>query len=256
MLDQINFLSAITVFLFNLFKLLGKENNEITGVEINSPYVPLNFQLLGITKDNKRGFIDLRRAKIENLSINTKFEHYFNMTRFMPESVICLKLNALSFDSLTGLINKLRKRFNNYKSLVELSLNIFLSNKDIDKMIGITQDFFKLNKPFNLELVAFTLKYVLKEQDVDEVLEIIKNSDNAYNYQDRVKQYHLQFVCGTRTTNQYYIFKLDEKLKNRMKSLCFFIKRHQKFCKLYKTKRILKNIGLFSCGYKKIVYLS
>jgi len=253
-LDEMCYVSSFTVFIYNLLKLLGKENSEISQIEINSEIIPLNFQLVGQNKKNLG--IDLRKTKIENLIFNLKIENYFNITRFIPESIVCLKLSSLTYETLTVLVNKLKKKFNLYKNLIELSLNVYLSNKDLESLLNTTKEFFKLNKPKNIEILNFRMQYVLKNNHVDDILDIIHNKSNVHNYNDKIFNYDLKFSCNGRIDINKKFFKLDERNLSRILALVFCFNKSSKLIKLTESEKIKINVSLYLYSYTKNVKLS
>ena len=255
MLEQNSFVFALMGFIYNILKIVAKENSEISSLEINSENIPFDYKLLGLL-DDKKNRIDLRKTTIENLNLNMKVISNLNFLKFIPESVICLKLSGLNFETFSLFVEKLNKNFNKLRNLVELTLNIILSTRNTDKLIQILKDFFKLNKPFNIETLNFTINYVLKDQDIRDILKIIENIDNKYNYHDRIKSYYLNFTTPLEDQLNKRIIKLDHKYESKIINLVSCIKRCSKTSKMYHHKSILKQISLLIFSYSKIVVLT
>jgi len=244
--EQIDYSSSLVTFIYNVLKLIESVFNEITSFEIVSEMIPLNYKILGIPSDNKKRMIDLRKSKILNLTFNVKLEGYLNITKFIPECVVYLDLVSLNSDIFITFIEKLKKKYNNYQSLVDLNMSVVLSNKDIERLINYTYEFFSMDKPVALESVSFTMKYVLKSNDILNIIEIIKKS------RDKVRKYDLAFG-GIHDEKSFAC--IDLKYRNKVIVLLYAINSSESFRKLYGIKKITRNLLLFLFSFKKSIVL-
>src|SRR5205807_93095 len=135
-------------------------------------------------------------------------------------------------------------KHNVYKNLVDLNMRVNLSNKDIDKLVVSTFDFFRIIKPSNLEVISLTMKYVLKALDINQVVDIIEKS------RDNVKEYKLEFG-GAYIKNTYVRF--DQKYKGKLLRLLYAF--NKSFNGLYSKQNVLILISKFLYSYKKIILI-
>jgi hypothetical protein len=142
-------------------------------------------------------------------------------------------------------VEKMKKRHKLYSSMRDLNLTVVL-NKDFEKLINYSLEFFGMNKPENLEIVSFTMKYVLKGQDVAKVIEKIQNS------KDKVKKYELNFGGFH---EKKFIPKLDSKYFHKINSFCFVISKAKPLQKLRGRTNVLKQISLFVFSYTQLIVL-
>jgi len=244
--EQIDYSSCLITFIYNVLKLIENVFNEITSFEIVSEMIPLNYKILGIPSDKSKRKIDLRKSKILNLTFNVKLEGYLNITKFIPECVVFLDLVSLNSDIFITFIEKLKKKYKNYKSLIDLNMSVVLSNKDIERLINYTYQFFSMDKPVALESVSFSMKYVLKSNDILNILEIIQKS------RDKVRKYDLEF--GGMYEEKSFAC-IDLKYRNKMLVLLYAINSSESYQKLYGIKKITRNLLLFLFSFKKSIVL-
>ena len=160
---------------------------------------------------DKEKRIDLRKSKVVNLVFNLKLDNYYNVLKFIPEKIVYLKLVDLSCESFIFLVDKLGRKFVLFENLVELALNIVISNREVEKLIKNILEFFRLNKPKRLEILRFSIKYILKNNDIMKIISIINNKNNSFQYKDKLKLYFLDFCLNS---NNYT-------LSRKMNFCCF-----------------------------------
>ena len=246
------YLTTITGFIYNILKMIANNSHEISSLEIESN-VSLNYLLLGIMKDKEKR-IDLRKSKVVNLVFNLKLDNYYNVLKFIPEKIVYLKLVDLSCESFICLVDKLGRKFVLFENLVELALNIVISNREVEKLIKNILEFFRLNKPKRLEILRFSIKYILKNNDIMKIISIIDNKNNSFQYKDKLKLYFLDFCLNSNNyslSRKMNFCRFDEKNRGKVEFLLFSLKKW----KIYDKVEILKRIIDFSYTYTKVVKL-
>ena len=160
----------------------------------------------------------------------------------------------LSCESFICLVDKLGRKFVLFENLVELALNIVISNREVEKLIKNILEFFRLNKPKRLEILRFSIKYILKNNDIMKIISIIDNKNNSFQYKDKLKLYFLDFCLNSNNyslSRKMNFCRFDEKNRGKVEFLLFSLKKW----KIYDKVEILKRIIDFSYTYTKVVKL-
>ena len=244
--EKIDYNNALIAFIYNVLKIIENMFNQITSLEIVSEVISFNYNFLGISSGEKKRKINFRKTNILNLTFNLKLDGYLNITKFMPEGIVYLNLVSMSSEIFSFVVEKLKKKCILYQSLVEMNLGVVLTNKDIEKLVNSTITLFEINKPCCLEVISFTLKYVLKNQDINKVIRTIEKSN------DNVKRYKLNFGV----THGIEVFnRLDNKYLPKILAVCFLIKKSKIIRKAYSITKIMKLISILAFSFRKIIIL-
>ena len=245
--EKIDYNSALVCFIYNVLKIIENMFNEINTFEIVSETIVLNYNLLGIPLLNNKRKINLRKTNIQNFTFNLKLDGYLNITKFIPESVIYLNLVSISSEIFIEFVEKFKKRYQKYRSLVDLNLGVILTNREIDKLINSTITLFEISKPKSLEIISFTIKYVLQNEDINKVIKTIEKSKN------NVKRYLLNFGV----TQEIIEFnRLDSNFESKILAYCLVIKKSTILSKVYKITNIICLVSKFNFSHKKLITFS